>query len=148
MALDQIGAPLSSVVVWDKNWIGVGPLNALRQSYELVFHSAKGAGIRNRSAADIWCIPWASQRPSGHESEKPVALAERCLELGGGDVALDPFLGSGTTGVSCSRLGRKFIGIEIEERYFDIACARIEAAYAQPDMFIEPPGKIKQEALL
>ena len=52
---------------------------------------------------------------------------------------LDPFMGSGTTGVACARLGRRFIGIEIEERYFDIACRRIEAAQAQKDLFVHAP---------
>ena len=47
------------------------------------------------------------------------------------DIVVDPFMGSGTTGVACANLGRKFIGIEIEQKYFDIACERIEAAYAQ-----------------
>ena len=49
---------------------------------------------------------------------------------------LDPFMGSGTTGVACAKMNRKFIGIEKEQKYFDIACKRIEQAYAQPDMFI------------
>ncbi len=61
---------------------------------------------------------------------------------------LDPFMGSGTTGVACAKLGRKFIGIEIEPKYFDIACERIRKAYDQPDMFIERPKPPKQEALL
>ena len=61
---------------------------------------------------------------------------------------LDPFMGSGTTGVACVKLGRKFIGIEIEPKYFDIACRRIEQAYAQPDMFIAPQPKPTQEAML
>ena len=52
-------------------------------------------------------------------------------------IVLDPFMGSGTTGVACVKLGRKFIGIEIDPGYFDIACRRIEKAYAQPDMLIE-----------
>ena len=52
---------------------------------------------------------------------------------------LDPFMGSGTTGVACVKLGRKFIGIEIEPKYFEIACRRIQAAYDQPDMFVEQP---------
>jgi len=63
-----------------------------------------------------------------------------------GETVVDPFMGSGTTGVACAKLGRKFIGIEIEPKYFDIACARIEKAYAQPDMFIERPAPAKQEA--
>jgi site-specific DNA-methyltransferase (adenine-specific) len=62
-----------------------------------------------------------------------------------GGTILDPFMGSGTTGVACAKLGRKFIGIEIEPAYFDIACKRIEAAYAEPDMFIEPPKPAVQE---
>ena len=47
-------------------------------------------------------------------------------------------MGSGTTGVACAQMGRSFIGIEIDPRYFDIACRRIEQAYQQKDMFIEP----------
>jgi site-specific DNA-methyltransferase (adenine-specific) len=54
-----------------------------------------------------------------------------------GETILDPFMGSGTTGVACVKLGRKFIGIEIEPKYFEIACRRIEQAYQQPDMFVE-----------
>jgi DNA modification methylase len=63
---------------------------------------------------------------------------------------LDPYMGSGTTGVACVKLGRKFIGIEIDEAYFDIACERIRKAYAQPDMLVETerPPEPKQEALL
>ena len=55
-------------------------------------------------------------------------------------------MGSGTTGVACQRLGRRFIGIEIEPKYFEIACRRIQAAYDQPDMFIEA-AKPKAEQL-
>ena len=55
--------------------------------------------------------------------------------LEGIESILDPFMGSGTTGVACANLGRKFIGIEIEEKYFDIACERIAAAYAQGRLF-------------
>jgi DNA modification methylase len=51
------------------------------------------------------------------------------------ETILDPFMGSGTTGVACANLGRKFIGIEIEPKYFDIACERIRAAYAQGRLF-------------
>lgn len=54
------------------------------------------------------------------------------------ETILDPFMGSGTTGVACVRLGRRFIGIEVEEKYFSIACKRIEKAYAQGDLFVRP----------
>ncbi len=84
-----------------------------------------------------------------HPTQKPKALMEWCLtHIPDAQTILDPFMGSGTTGVACAKLGRKFIGIEIEPKYFDIACKRIEAAYAQPDMFIEPPKPAKQDVML
>lgn len=80
-----------------------------------------------------------------HPTQKPVALMKWCLEFFPDcQTILDPFMGSGTTGVACAKLGRKFIGIEIEPRYFDIACRRIEEAYKQPDMFIEKSKPAKQ----
>ena len=87
--------------------------------------------------------------PKYHAMQKPLALMKWVLglrEIPQGTV-LDPFMGSGTTGVACVKLGRKFIGIEIEPKYFDITCKRIEAAYAQGDMFIEPPAKAKQTSM-
>ena len=72
----------------------------------------------------------------GHPCQKPVELIEWCIDLlQQPTTVLDPFMGSGTTGVACANLGRKFIGIEIERRYFDIACERIAAAYAQGRLF-------------
>ena len=64
------------------------------------------------------------------------------------ETILDPFMGSGTTGVACANLGRKFIGIEIEPKYFDIACRRIEEAYRQPRLFDEPKPMPVQGTLL
>lgn len=73
----------------------------------------------------------------GHQTQKPLLLMERLVVdfTNADESVLDPFMGSGTTGVACANLGRKFIGIEIEERYFDIACERIQAAYAQLRLF-------------
>ena len=81
----------------------------------------------------------------GHPTQKPVALMKWCLGfVPDAQTILDPFMGSGTTGVACAQLGRKFIGIEIEPRYFDIACRRIERAYAQGKLFQEPAPKPEQ----
>ena len=81
----------------------------------------------------------------GHPTQKPVALMKWCLGfVPDAQTILDPFMGSGTTGVACAQLGRKFIGIEIEPRYFDIACRRIERAYAQGKLFQEPAKKPEQ----
>lgn len=84
-----------------------------------------------------------------HPTQKPVELMEWCLRFFADGTVLDPFMGSGTTGVACAKQARAFVGIEIDEDYFDIACERIRKAYAQPDMFIEPRApEPKQEALL
>ena len=72
----------------------------------------------------------------GHPTQKPLRVMAWTLDqVGRPDVVLDPFMGSGTTGVACANLGRKFIGIEIERKYFDIACERIDNAYRQKRMF-------------
>lgn len=70
-----------------------------------------------------------------HPTQKPVRVMEWCLSFAPNGDVLDPFMGSGTTGVACANLGRKFIGVEIEKKYFDIACERIDAAYAQGRLF-------------
>ena len=82
-----------------------------------------------------------------HPTQKPVPLMQWCVEKTKG-LVLDPFMGSGTTGVACANLGRKFIGIEIEPKYFDIACRRIEQAYKQPRLFKDEPPKPKQLSIL
>ena len=79
-----------------------------------------------------------------HQMQKPIALMEWCIGFTDGRIILDPFMGSGTTGVAAIKLGRKFIGIEIEPLYFEISCRRISAALAQPDLFIEPPRAAEQ----
>lgn len=69
---------------------------------------------------------------AGHPTQKPLRLMEWCLSfLPKAQTILDPFMGSGTTGVACANLGRNFIGIEIEPKYFEIACRRIEDAQRQ-----------------
>lgn len=73
----------------------------------------------------------------GHPTQKPLKLMEWCIDyIGDCESILDPFMGSGTTGVACAKMGKKFVGIEREQKYFDIACQRIEQAYAQADMFV------------
>ncbi|WP_453942478.1 DNA methyltransferase [Bradyrhizobium elkanii] len=83
---------------------------------------------------------------TGHPHTKPVDLMKTLVGLAPGQTILDPFMGSGTTGVAAVKLGRRFIGIEIDPAYFDIACQRIQAAHDAPDMFVEPIAPAKQEA--
>ena len=73
----------------------------------------------------------------GHVCSFPVELPTKCIapSTNLGHTVLDPFMGSGTTGVACANLGRTFIGIEIERKYFDIACERIDREYSQGKLF-------------
>ncbi len=77
----------------------------------------------------------------GHPTEKPVDAMQSLVGAltGPAGMTLDPFMGSGTTGVACANLGRKFIGIEVEPRYFDIACERIANAQRQARLFESTP---------
>ena len=85
-----------------------------------------------------------------HPTQKPLDLMKWCIEQckPAPKTILDPFMGSGTTGVAAVQMGRSFIGIEREPKYFDIACQRIENAQRQVDMFSEPPKKPEQIGLL
>lgn len=87
---------------------------------------------------------------SGHPTGKPYGLFAEFVRdfTQPRELVLDPFMGSGTTGVACVQLGRKFIGIEIEPSYFDTACKRIEKAHRQGDLFVSKPAPAVQESLL
>jgi site-specific DNA-methyltransferase (adenine-specific) len=117
----------------------------------LVAHRA-GGPIRwnadNRLVPNVLSEMPSRQRE--HPNEKPIDLVSRLVATHSnrGDLILDPFMGSGTTGVAAVKLGRKFIGIEIEPKYFDIACQRISDALKQPDLFIERPKPVRQESML
>lgn len=131
----EIGWPITSLLVWDKEWIGPGA-KGLRPSYELcALFAHPGFTVLDRSTPDIWRQQWSSHRPNGHPAEKPVDLLGRMIRAGGGLVevtassidhgaVLDPFCGSGSTLVAAKREGRKAIGIEIEERWCEVAATR------------------------
>ena len=102
-------------------------------------------GIGRRSPQHV--VAYNAFNGQVHPTQKPLEVMEFVCRRAPGETILDPFCGSGTTGVAAVKLGRKFIGIEIHEPYFDIACRRISDALKQPDMFIEKPKPPTQEAL-
>ena len=83
----------------------------------------------------------------GHPCPRRIIHVEWLVSRFGGLSVIDPFMGSGTTGVACVNLGRKFIGVEIEEEYFDIACRRIEQAQAQGKLFLDDDKRVEQARL-
>jgi site-specific DNA-methyltransferase (adenine-specific)/modification methylase len=118
-------------LVWDKS---------CGQGAATTFIDAEFAWMNRRNARCIYRQLWLGILRAGealtngkreHPTQKPVELMRWCVEtarIGLGKVVLDPYMGSGTTGVACVTSGRKFVGIEIDEDYFKIACARIEKA--------------------
>lgn len=82
-----------------------------------------------------------SEERNPHPTQKPLGVMRWCLgQVPDARVILDPFMGSGTTGVACVHENRRFIGIEREPAYFDIACRRIAEAYRQPRLFEPSPA--------
>ncbi len=139
--LDKV-LTFKQMIVWDKGPMGMGW--HYRRSYETVLVAHKGSKCRWYDSShkvenvirDVRkIIPSAEQHPT----EKPVELARRFIELHTrpADTVLDPFMGSGTTGVACVQTGRSFIGIEIEPKYFEMAQRRIAEAQAQPALIEE-----------
>jgi site-specific DNA-methyltransferase (adenine-specific) len=137
------GSPLAfgGVGVWDKEQLGMGYM--LRHSYEC-FAVARMPDWKpvNRSVYDVWRIKWGpTARKTGHQAEKPAELIERALDLlapPDGGVVLDPFMGSGTTGVVAAEKGYRFIGIEREPEFHELSQRRIADAQSyggQPDLF-------------
>jgi site-specific DNA-methyltransferase (adenine-specific)/modification methylase len=91
------------------------------------------------------CNGWHREHPT----QKPIDLMRWCLSfIPKAEIICDPFMGSGTTGVAAIQLGRKFIGIEREQKYFDIACKRIEQAVAQGRLFAPEQPKQEQMGLI
>ena len=135
---------IQSVLVWDKKWIGPGGHQGLRPRYENVALLAKEKfAIPDRSTTDIWECLWSAIKPSGHPAEKPVDLISqiiRVCELPESAVVLDPFMGSGTSGVSAMECGYDFVGIEQDPQWFSVAETRIKAAQAQGQRFFTQPN--------
>lgn len=150
--LEAAGVPLVRLGVWIK------PNGAPQFTGDRPGTGWEAVAILHREGKKRWNggghhAVWHCPIEQGdHPTQKPLRLISDWVRAFTdlGETILDPFMGSGTTGVAAIKLGRKFIGIEIEPKYFDIACRRIEEATRQPDMFIEraKPEKVEQKALL
>lgn len=139
-------------LVWDKGpALGMGALDLpWKPSWEMIHIIGKGF-TGKRDGGVIYHPPVQSMAKNGreHPNEKPVGLLQKLLQKMPNGPVLDPFMGSGSTGVAAVRMGRAFTGIELVPAYFEIACERIAAAVAQPDMFIRQPAlKPRQQNLL
>lgn len=117
-------------------WYCKGNNPTYNKIYSNIQKKTGGMGKKNgqecRALTNVWydispIVPWSPER-NGHPTQKPLQLMERCITIwtNEGDLVLDFTMGSGTTGVACKNLNRKFIGVELEKNYFDVAKDRIE----------------------
>ncbi len=152
--LDIVGLS-ARCVMWGGNYYGLPPSRAW-----LVWDKANAVP----TMADVE-LAWTNQHKAArrinysramalkdvkqHPTQKPIAVMKWCIEQckPNPQTILDPFMGSGTTGVAAIQMGKKFIGIEREQKYFDIACKRIEQAVSQPQLFAHEQPKQVQEAM-
>jgi site-specific DNA-methyltransferase (adenine-specific) len=122
----DVGWPIESMLVWDKCWIGTGGSRGLRPSYELcALWAMPGFALSDRGLPDVQRWPWSSVKPNGHPAEKPIEGMDWIIRQSDRKFILDPFMGSGTTLAAAKKLGLRAIGIEIEERYCEIAAKRL-----------------------
>jgi site-specific DNA-methyltransferase (adenine-specific) len=135
-----------SLITWVKNNWSMGDLHHehARQTEVAFFYAMKDHFFPKQRPTDV--IEYPRTNNEFHPTEKPIGLMCKFVEWTSGTI-LDPFMGSGTTGVAAIQMGRKFIGIEREQKYFDIACKRIEQAVSQPQLFAHEQPKQVQEAM-
>lgn len=127
-----------SLIVWDKQHISFG--KPIRKRHELIMYNSKGGSGKfyssNKRSHFPSVVQYQRLREKVHDAQKPCDLITDLVEhfSDKGSTILDCFMGSGTTGVACKRLGRNFIGIELEPEYVEIARQRIASAEAQPHL--------------
>jgi site-specific DNA-methyltransferase (adenine-specific) len=139
----------SRLCIWEKT--NPSPMNGqhlwLSSIETCVFGKESGAIFNEHCASPVFRLP--TEPKEYHPTAKPIHLMERLIRASTneGMTVIDPFMGSGTTGVAAIHMGRKFIGIEREPKYFEIACKRIEQAVSQPQLFEPEPVKQTQESM-
>lgn len=119
-------------LIWNKGNKIMGQYYMSQFEYILFFRKGKGIRINNCGTSDILSVPNTKSKDENgknlHDTEKPVELMQILVENSSkeNDIVIDPFMGIGTTGVGCLNTNRRFIGIELDENYFNIAKNRIE----------------------
>lgn len=149
-ALEAAGARYKRAMVWIKpdampQFNGQGP----SVGHEMLVSAWHGKGhSRWNGGGRPGTFTFNKNTPGGaeHPTQKPLPLLQELVSLFSfpGDLVCDPFLGSGTTGVAAVKAGRRFVGVEVNEQHFDLACRRVSAALREPDMFVAPPKPAEQ----
>jgi len=136
-AIEASGFRYQNLLVWAKPSAGLG--RGFRAQHELALHFSNGTPeYHSASHGNVLTSPRVHTSDREHQTQKPIELMAKIIETvaGEGQTVLDPFMGSGSTGVAAVSKSREFIGIELDPVNFDIACKRIEDAQRQGDFFV------------
>jgi site-specific DNA-methyltransferase (adenine-specific) len=143
------GLPLRQVIIWKRaGGINFAPTYYVPTHEWVLLFAKPSFRLRDKAASgagDVWEIPQESGSP--HPAPFPVELPSRAIETTSARLICDPFMGSGSTGVAAMRFGRRFVGVENYEPYFEIALRRIEQAQRQKDLFVTPQKAPTPETL-
>lgn len=127
--LEKAGFKIKNMIIWVKNNHTAGDLQAqFGKKYEILFLVNKGRCLFNgKRLTDVWFFDKVVGNVQVHQNQKPVDIIKQCIEKHSkeNDIVFDGFMGSGSTGVACINTNRNFIGIELDETYYKIACERI-----------------------
>ena len=136
--LENSGFKIKNMIIWVKNNWTAGDLQAqFGKQYEIIFLVNKGRCLFNgKRITDIWNFDKVVGKNQLHQNQKPIDLLEQCIlkHSNENDLIFDGFMGSGSTGVACINLNRNFIGIELDETYFNIAKDRIERSEGENEL--------------
>lgn len=134
------GFKLHNLLVWDKVTPTANRWYMKNLEFTLYLWKGRAKTINHPSSKQI--LRAGARGETEHPTEKPVSLMTEYVRNSSDHDTLiaDPFMGSGTTGVACAHLRRRFIGIELEPIHFDMACERITRAYDQPGLFPPAPA--------
>ena len=128
--LENAGFKIKNMIIWVKNNWTAGDLKAqFGKQYEIIFLVNKGRKCFNgKRITDVWMFDRISGKKQLHQNQKPVDLLKQCIlkHSDENDIIFDGFMGSGSTCVACIETNRKFIGVELDKKYFEIAKERIE----------------------
>lgn len=145
-AIVENGGTIHAQLIWNKTNATYAAMNSqYKQKHEPILYCKPKKSVSRwvGRSDEKTLIDWPKDPVNNyHPTQKPTGLIAKLISNHDVDVIADPFMGSGTTGVACVQLGRKFIGIEKEPKYFDIACERIQKAVDQGQLF--QPEQMKQ----
>ena len=143
-ALESGGLRLQNMVVWDKGSAGMG--TGFKPTHELVAHLCNGPGkFHDMRGSNVLRFGRVRGADKDHPTQKPVDLLQTLVRVAAprGGLVVDPFCGSGSTGVACKREGRSFLGVERDTEYCEVARSRLRGESEQTDLL--PPDPDDEE---